>query len=169
MTHSATSHAGGRLARIGPALLGASSFACGDVLSKIVLLAGADALTASLARGVVGVALLFAWLRLVPRPAPFAPRARTISLGLGVLFAGNIFLLFKAFENAGLTQLDPVGQPFDPAQHEAMVMQASSEQPPHTVLKVIQKGWLLNGRLLRPARVIVSSAPNGPDNAPSGG
>src|SRR5262249_26898179 len=90
--------AGGRLARIGPALLGATSFACGDVLSKIVLVAGADALTASLARGVVGVALLFAWLRLVPRPRPFAPRARTISLGLGVLFAGNIFLLFKAFE-----------------------------------------------------------------------
>jgi drug/metabolite transporter (DMT)-like permease len=46
----------------------------------------------------VGVALLFAWLRLVPRPAPFTPRARMISLGLGVLFAGNIFLLFKAFE-----------------------------------------------------------------------
>jgi molecular chaperone GrpE len=48
-------------------------------------------------------------------------------------------------------------------------MQASAEQPPHTVLKVIQKGWLLNGRLLRPARVIVSSAPTTPDNPPSGG
>ena len=78
-------------------------------------------------------------------------------------------LLFKAFEGAGLTQLDPVDQPFDPAQHEAIAMQASAEHPPHTVLKVIQKGWLLNGRLLRPARVIVSSAPNSPDNAPSGG
>jgi len=98
VSHSATPHAGGRLAQFGPALLGATSFACGDVLSKIVLLAGADALTASLARGVVGVALLFAWLRFAPRSAPFAPRARVISLGLGVLFAGNIFLLFKAFE-----------------------------------------------------------------------
>jgi drug/metabolite transporter (DMT)-like permease len=98
VTHSATPHAGGRLAQFGPALLGATSFACGDVLSKIVLVAGADALTASLARGVMGVALLFAWLRFAPRPAPFAPRARVISLGLGVLFAGNIFLLFKAFE-----------------------------------------------------------------------
>jgi probable blue pigment (indigoidine) exporter len=95
---SATPHAASRLARIGPALLGATSFACGDVLSKIVLVAGADALTASLARGVVGVALLFAWLRIAPRSAPFAPRARAISLGLGVLFAGNIFLLFKGFE-----------------------------------------------------------------------
>ena len=78
-------------------------------------------------------------------------------------------LLFKAFENAGLTQLDPLGQPFDPAQHEAMVMQASAEHPPHTVLKVIQKGWLLNGRLLRPARVIVSAAPSTADNPPSSG
>jgi hypothetical protein len=54
VTHSATPHAGGRLARIGRALLGASSFACADVLSKIALAAGADALTASVARGVVG-------------------------------------------------------------------------------------------------------------------
>jgi molecular chaperone GrpE len=77
-------------------------------------------------------------------------------------------LLLKAFETAGLAPLDPVGQPFDPAQHEAMIMQASAEQPPHTVLKVIQKGWLLNGRLLRPARVIVSAAPEPPET-PSGG
>lgn len=77
-------------------------------------------------------------------------------------------LLLKAFETAGLTPLDPAGQPFDPAQHEAMVMQASAEQPPHTVLKVIQKGWLLNGRLLRPARVIVSADPE-PPGTPSDG
>jgi molecular chaperone GrpE len=68
-------------------------------------------------------------------------------------------LLQKAFERAGLTVLDPAGQPFDPAQHEAMAMQASAEHPPHTVLQVVQKGWLLNGRLLRPARVIVSAEP----------
>jgi drug/metabolite transporter (DMT)-like permease len=68
------------------------------VLSRVVLEAGADALTASVARGVLGVALLFVWLRLVPRLAPFPPGARRISLGLGVLFAGNVFLLFKAFE-----------------------------------------------------------------------
>ncbi|HEY6995249.1 MAG TPA: DMT family transporter, partial [Xanthobacteraceae bacterium] len=85
-------------AQIGPALLGASSFACADVLSRIVLKAGADALTASVARGVLGVALLFVWLRLVPRSAAFSAGARRVSLGLGVLFAGNVFLLFKAFE-----------------------------------------------------------------------
>ena len=74
-------------------------------------------------------------------------------------------LLLKAFERAGLTVLDPAGQPFDPAQHEAMAMQPDAALPPHTVLKVIQRGWLLNGRLLRPARVLVSTAPE----APAGG
>ena len=42
-------------------------------------------------------------------------------------------------------------------------MQPSADHPPHTVLQVIQNGWLLNGRLLRPARVIVSAAPEEPD------
>ena len=81
-------------------------------------------------------------------------------------------LLQKAFERAGLAVVDPAGQPFDPAQHEAMAMQPSADHPPHTVLQVIQKGWLLNGRLLRPARVIVSAAPEAQENphqGPSGG
>lgn len=69
-------------------------------------------------------------------------------------------LLAKALEGAGISELDPQGQPFDPAQHEAMAMQPSAEQPPDTVLTVVQKGYVLNGRLLRPARVIVARAPN---------
>ncbi|HEY5559194.1 MAG TPA: nucleotide exchange factor GrpE [Steroidobacteraceae bacterium] len=75
-------------------------------------------------------------------------------------------LLQKAFERAGITELDPAGQPFDPTLHEAMAMQPSAGHPPHTVLQVVQKGWLLNGRLLRPARVIVSAPP---ESAPPGG
>jgi len=72
-------------------------------------------------------------------------------------------LLHKAFERAGLAAVDPAGQPFDPALHEAMAMQPAADRPDHTVLQVIQKGWLLNGRLLRPARVIVSApAPDAP-------
>jgi drug/metabolite transporter (DMT)-like permease len=78
-------------------LLGASSFACADVLSKVVLNAGADVLTLSAIRGVLGVAILYGWLRFNPRP-DFPPPAKWIALGLGVLFAGNVFLLFKAFE-----------------------------------------------------------------------
>jgi probable blue pigment (indigoidine) exporter len=87
-----------RLAQIGPAVLGASSFACADVLSKVVLIDGADVLTMSVVRAVLGVAFLFAWLKLVPPRGAFTARATWISLGLGVLFAGNVFLLFKAFE-----------------------------------------------------------------------
>lgn len=73
--------------------------------------------------------------------------------------------LQKAFASAGITELDPAGQPFDPQLHEAMTTRPSVDQPPNTVLLVAQKGYLLNGRLLRPARVIVSTAP---DQAPDG-
>ena len=67
--------------------------------------------------------------------------------------------LQKAFEKAGIKIIDPAGQAFDPAWHEAMVAQESRDKPVNTVLTVIQKGYSLNGRLLRPARVIVSKAP----------
>jgi molecular chaperone GrpE len=66
--------------------------------------------------------------------------------------------LNKAFDRVGVKPIDPKGQPFDPNWHEAMVAQASGDVPPNTVLSVIQKGYSLNGRLLRPARVIVSKA-----------
>jgi molecular chaperone GrpE len=67
--------------------------------------------------------------------------------------------LHRAFEKAGIKIIDPAGQPFDPEWHEAMVAQESRDQPANTVLAVIQKGYSLNGRLLRPARVIVSKSP----------
>jgi molecular chaperone GrpE len=68
-------------------------------------------------------------------------------------------LLAKAFEQAGVVELDPAGQPFNPDFHEAMAMQPSAEVAPNTVVQVIQKGYQLNGRLLRPARVIVAREP----------
>jgi molecular chaperone GrpE len=64
--------------------------------------------------------------------------------------------LNRAFDKAGIKVIDPLGQPFDPNWHEAMVAQESRDVPANTVLAVIQKGYSLNGRLLRPARVIVS-------------
>ena len=67
-------------------------------------------------------------------------------------------LLLKAFEKAGIAELEPAGKPFDPAEHEAMLAEPSSEAAPNTVLKTIQKGYVLNGRVLRPARVIVARA-----------
>jgi drug/metabolite transporter (DMT)-like permease len=85
-------------AQIGPAVLGASSFACADVLSKVVLIEGADVLTMSAVRAVLGVAFLFAWLKLMPPRGAFSPRAMWIALGMGIVFAGNVFLVFKAIE-----------------------------------------------------------------------
>ncbi|MDP9009678.1 MAG: nucleotide exchange factor GrpE [Pseudomonadota bacterium] len=72
--------------------------------------------------------------------------------------------LQRAFDKAGIKVIDPIGQPFDPDWHEAMVAQESRDKPANTVLSVIQKGYSLNGRLLRPARVIVSKAPAGDAN-----
>ena len=56
-------------------------------------------------------------------------------------------------------QLNPQGEPFDPQQHEAMSMQASQDVPSNTVLVVFQKGYKLNDRIIRPARVIVAKNP----------
>src|ERR1700758_2664524 len=68
-------------------------------------------------------------------------------------------LLSRALEKLGVTVIDPEGEPFDPARHEAMMTQESTTAEPNSVLKVVQRGYELNGRLLRPARVIVSRAP----------
>lgn len=59
----------------------------------------------------------------------------------------------------GVNQLDPQGQPFNPEQHQAMSIQPSADVAPNTVTFVMQKGYELNGRLLRPAMVGVSKAP----------
>lgn len=72
--------------------------------------------------------------------------------------------LQQAFDKAGIKIINPQGQPFDPEWHEAMAMQESRDHPANTVLSVIQKGYSLNGRLLRPARVIVSRTPGGDGN-----
>jgi molecular chaperone GrpE len=68
-------------------------------------------------------------------------------------------LLSRALEKLGVTVIDPVGEPFDPARHEAMMTQESNTAEPNSVLQVVQPGYELNGRLLRPARVIVARAP----------
>ena len=68
-------------------------------------------------------------------------------------------LLAKALEKAGIVYLNPVGEPFDANLHEAMAAQPSDTAEPNSVLAVIQRGYTLNGRLLRAARVIVARAP----------
>ena len=67
-------------------------------------------------------------------------------------------LLDRTFEKFSVKQLDPAGQRFDPSLHEAVLMQESASSAPNTVLQVVQPGYELKGRLLRPARVIVAKA-----------
>lgn len=65
--------------------------------------------------------------------------------------------LLAIMERFGVEEVDPHGEPFDPALHEAMTVQPSAEVEPGSVVTVFQKGYALNGRLLRPARVIVAT------------
>ena len=75
-------------------------------------------------------------------------------------------LLTTTMERFGVVELNPEGEPFDPQEHEAISMQPSSDVEPGSVLTVFQKGYALNGRLLRPARVVVASEP--PESAGKG-
>lgn len=64
-------------------------------------------------------------------------------------------MLASAMEKFKVVQLDPVGETFNPDHHQAIAMQPSPEQENNTVMSVMQKGYLLNDRLLRPAMVVV--------------
>ena len=65
-------------------------------------------------------------------------------------------MLIDVLAEFGVARIDPQGEPFDPQRHEAMTMVPSAEHAPNEVIEVIQKGYSLNERLVRPARVIVS-------------
>lgn len=80
---------------------------------------------------------------------------------VGKLLEGSeltLKLLSDAMGKFGVEQIDPDGQPFDPEEHQAMSMQPRDDVPPNTVVTVVQKGYKLNGRLVRPAMVMVSQA-----------
>jgi molecular chaperone GrpE len=80
-----------------------------------------------------------------------AEDART--LGEGVELSLKLFL--STCEKAGLSQVDPHGEPFDPQLHEAIAMVPNPDAEPNSVMEVMQKGYTLNGRLVRAARVVV--------------
>ena len=76
-------------------------------------------------------------------------------------------LMDNIFQKFALTEVTPAkGDKFDPALHQAMSVQESAEVPAQHVLMALQKGYLLQGRLLRPALVIVASAAAAPTTAP---
>jgi molecular chaperone GrpE len=79
--------------------------------------------------------------------------------GQGALVEGvraTVRLLDEAFAAAGIREIDPKGQPFDPNKHEALSLLPSPSVAPNTVIEVVQKGYELNERLLRAAKVIVA-------------
>ncbi len=91
----------------------------------------------------------------------------TLEMGLAVegasvesLLEGSnatLKLLGSTMERFGIVEVDPAGEPFDPEFHEAISMQPSDDVEPGSVMTVVQKGYTLNGRLLRPAMVIVAA------------
>jgi molecular chaperone GrpE len=85
-----------------------------------------------------------------------APEAASFVEGM----QATLRMIDKAFDKAGIVVIDPAGQAFNPEFHEAMVTQPSADQPPGSVLAVVQRGFSLNGRLLRPARVVIARAPD---------
>lgn len=79
-------------------------------------------------------------------------------------------LLRSALERIGVTEVCPAGRPFDPQLHEALSMQPAPGAEPGSVVAVVQKGFQLNGRLLRPARVVVAATTDaGPPDPPPPG
>ncbi|MBU2572018.1 MAG: nucleotide exchange factor GrpE [Gammaproteobacteria bacterium] len=66
------------------------------------------------------------------------------------------------FSKFNIEVVNPLGQPFDPELHQAMAMQPSADAEPNSVINVFQKGYVLNGRLLRPAMVVVAKAEDNP-------
>lgn len=83
---------------------------------------------------------------------PDTTDARTIADGVSMVEKK----LLKTLAGHGLEVVDPAGRPFDPAQHEAVMTEpAQSEADDHLVARVFQQGYLFNGQLLRPARVVV--------------
>jgi molecular chaperone GrpE len=67
--------------------------------------------------------------------------------------------LRSVLQEAGLTEIDATGQPFDPTLHEAVAVEERTDVPDHHVVRQLRKGYKLRNRLLRPASVVVAQAP----------
>ena len=86
-----------------------------------------------------------------------APEAQVKALAEGMQLTCR--QLMALLEKNGVRQVDPVGEPFNPDAHQAMTMLESADIPPNHVMSVMQKGYKLHERLLRPAMVVVAKAP----------
>lgn len=70
--------------------------------------------------------------------------------------------MLSVLEKHSLERVDPTGEAFNPELHQAMTLQESADHEPNTVMHVMQKGYVLNGRVVRPAMVVVSKKPAEP-------
>jgi molecular chaperone GrpE len=68
-------------------------------------------------------------------------------------------LMIKSLEKFGVKEINPLNQPFNPLLHEVMLAQENAETAPNTIIAVMQKGYQLHDRLIRPARVMITRAP----------
>jgi molecular chaperone GrpE len=67
--------------------------------------------------------------------------------------------LLDLLRRHGITPIEALDQPFDPNQHQAVMQQPTAERPPNTVVQVLEQGFLIQDRVLRPAKVVVAVAP----------
>ena len=74
----------------------------------------------------------------------------------------TLSLFMASLKKFNVEQVNPVGEPFDPRQHEAMSMVPAPDAEPNSVVAVVQKGYLLNGRVVRPAMVVVAKTEDAP-------
>jgi len=77
--------------------------------------------------------------------------------------------LMRVLEQQGLRSFESVGKPFDVQFHDALFMVPRSDVPPHTVVEEVEKGYTLHDKVLRHAKVIVSTAADAPPQAVQGG
>jgi len=75
--------------------------------------------------------------------------------GLSIIFKH----LKEIMENRGLIEIKAVGEKFDPSKHEAIEETKTDKYPDHTIIEELQKGYMLNGKVIRPARVKVATKP----------
>lgn len=98
--------------------------------------------------------------RMVELPQETSPAVQKMHEGLDL----TLKVMDNIFQKFNLVILDPKGQKFDPERHQAISMVASNEIPANHVVNVVQKGYLLNDRLLRPAMVVVARAEQAAEN-----
>ncbi len=84
-----------------------------------------------------------------------APDAKAVADGVKIVYDHFV----KILQQRGVTAIEAAGQPFDPHLHEAMLQQPSTEHAAGVVIQELARGWKMHDRVLRPARVAVSSGP----------